>query len=69
MSDVEFPEEQEFIKSASWRRDTGTKRPNGLLGLVIRTGLAKDETGAMIILVACGVIALILAVLILFVAR
>ena len=68
MSEVEFPEEQAFIKASTGgptERPVGTR---GLFGLIIRTGLAKDETGALLVLSVAGVIALVLAFGIFFVA-
>ncbi len=69
MTDVEFPEEQAFMNNSRQAQGGQSARPRGLFGLVIRSGLAKDETGALIILAAAGVLAFILAGIILFLAR
>lgn len=68
MNDVEFPEEQSFMNSSRQAKGGQSGRPSGLFGLVIRTGLAKDETGALVILAAAGALALVLAGTILFLA-
>ena len=68
MNDVEFPEEQAFLTSSQQAKSEQLSRPSGLFGLIIRTGLAKDETGALIILSAAGILAFALAGIILFIA-
>ncbi len=68
MNDVEFPEEQSFMDSSRQAKGGQPPRQSGLFGLVIRTGLAKDETGALVILSAAGILAFALAGIILFLA-
>lgn len=65
MPNVEFSEEKaynaELERSA---RARGTTPRGGLRYLPIRLGLAKDETGAMLVLVIVGAVALVLAVVV-----
>ncbi len=68
MNNVEFPEEQSFINASAAKQGGRIQKPRGLFGMVIRSGLAKDETGALVILAAAGLLALILAGAVLFVA-
>ncbi|MDO8619993.1 MAG: hypothetical protein Q7R64_01430 [bacterium] len=60
MPDVEFSEEQAY--SASLSKVGASASVGGLRALPIKLGLAKDETGADIILIAVAIIALILMV-------
>lgn len=66
MSEVEFSEEKAY--NASIQRAVEAAPKKGLSNLPIKLGLAKDETGATIVLALAGVIAAILAVIIFLVA-
>lgn len=61
MSNVEFSEEKAYEASLERHRTDGV-RERGLIGLVIRLGIAKDRTGANIMLIALAVLAVLLAV-------
>ena len=62
MSDVEFSEEKAY--DASIQKALSKAPKKGISMLPIKLGLAKDETGATIVLVGIGALALILAVII-----
>ena len=62
MSDVEFSEETAYTASLQRTQKKAPKR--GLLNLLIKIGLAKDETGAIIVLVVIGILAFVLSVVI-----
>ena len=62
MSDVEFSEEAAY--NASLQRTLKKTPKKGLLNFVIKVGLAKDETGAIIILISIGILAFVLSVVI-----
>ena len=62
MTDVEFSEETAY--NASLERTQKKAPKKGLLNFVIKSGLAKDETGAIIILVVIGILAFVLSVVI-----
>jgi len=66
MADVEFSEETAY--KASLKKAVEAVPKKGLMTLPIKLGLAKDETGATIVLVAVGVVAVVLGVLIFLVA-
>ncbi len=61
MSNVEFSEE-EGLKTSLSRKDTSGGGGSGLHKLAIRLGLAKDETGANMILIGVAILAVVLAV-------
>lgn len=64
MANVEFSEEEAYqasLRDAAKERGLGTR---GLTYFVIRIGLAKDKTGAGIILIGVAVLAALLAVVI-----
>ena len=67
MSDVEFSEEK--ADDASLKRALETAPKKGIGNLPVRLGLAKDETGATIVLIGVGVLAVILALIIFLLAR
>ncbi len=62
MSDVQFSEE-EGLKAPLYRHGASGGGGGGLQRLPIRLGLAKDETGATIILIVIGLFAVVLAVI------
>lgn len=62
MSDVEFSEEKAY--DASLQRAAENAPKKGLGNLPIKFGLAKDETGATIVLAGIGILALVLGVII-----
>lgn len=66
MSDVEFSEEKATIASIGGVPEE--KKRSVLIAIPIKLGLAKDETGSTIVLAAAGVVAIALAVIILFTA-
>lgn len=53
---VEFTEEQQYTKAPA------SQGPQGLMAWVIKSGLAKDEAGAIRLLVIIAVVAVIAAV-------
>ena len=59
MADISFQEEDQMLAP---RAAAAPKAPGGLIGLVIKTGLAKDEKGANTVLIIVGVIAAVSAV-------
>ena len=63
MSDVEFNEEQEFNQSMEKLASRGRGKWSPL-GMAIRWGLAKDETGANIVLSVIALVVVVLAVII-----
>lgn len=65
MTDVEFSEEKEYADSVA-REKTGALR--GFARFVIRLGLAKDETGANIVLIGIALIVTVLAVVLVLTA-
>ncbi len=64
MTDVEFSEEKAYKASYDEAAEKASASQRGLLKLPIRLGLAKDETGATIVLAAVGILAVVLAVVI-----
>jgi hypothetical protein len=57
MSDIQFQEPQ-YTRSASY-----DKGPSGVVGLVLRFGLAKDEAGAQkILLIILGLCILVMGI-------
>ncbi len=63
MPNVEFSEERAYSNALDMR---GRPPAKGLRALVLRLGLAKDETGADIILSGVAILATILAVIVFF---
>ncbi len=68
MENVEFSEEKAYNATLDKAVERATSNEKSLSTLPIRLGLAKDETGATIILVGIGVLAFILAAIIFVVA-
>lgn len=64
MPNVEFSEEEAYTASLRDAAKERGGRTRGLAHFIIRIGLAKDETGANIILVGVAVLAVLLAVVI-----
>ena len=62
MAEVEFSEEKAY--NASMKRALESAPKRGIANLPIKLGLAKDETGATIVMVGVGILALVLAVII-----
>lgn len=58
MADISFQEEDQMLAP----RAVAPKQAGGLIGLVIKLGLAKDEKGANMVLIIVGVIAAVAAV-------
>lgn len=58
MADISFQEEDQTLAP----RIAPVQKQGGLIGLVIKTGLAKDEKGANTVLIIVGVIAAVSAV-------
>ena len=64
MSNVEFSEEKAYNASLERMTQKAQKEVKGLNRLPITLGLAKDETGATIVLSVVGVLAFVLGVII-----
>lgn len=65
MSDVEFSDEETFKTEVQKHIATsGVGSPSKLSSLPVRLGLARDQTGANIILVVIGILAVLVAVLV-----
>ena len=64
MANVEFSEEKAYNASLEKVTQKAEKEAKGLSRIPIALGLAKDETGATIILAGVGVVAFILGVVI-----
>lgn len=63
MSDVEFSEEKEYDASLRQLSQIAAEDKKGFISsLPIIFGLAKDETGANIVLISVGITAFLLAV-------
>lgn len=70
MSNVEFSEEEAYKKEILKRADvTGKMSSSKLLNFPIKMGLAKDQTGANIILAIVGVFAALAAILVFLFGR
>lgn len=65
MADVEFSEEKEYTESFERKGTTGLR---GFARFVIRLGLAKDETGANMVLIGTALIVAVLAVVLVLTA-
>ena len=61
MGKVEFLEENEFKSDLENR----SRKYKGLIGLVIKLGLAKDESGANKVLIIVAILAFVLTVFVL----
>ncbi|OHA20766.1 MAG: hypothetical protein A2849_02460 [Candidatus Taylorbacteria bacterium RIFCSPHIGHO2_01_FULL_51_15] len=66
MSNVEFSEEEAY--NAALHRKAAAKPVRRLSTLPIRLGLAKDETGATIILIGVAIVVLVTMAAVLFFA-
>lgn len=64
MSNVEFSEEKAYNASLEKVTQKAAREVKGLSKIPIALGLAKDETGATIVLAGVGALALILGVII-----
>ncbi len=62
MSDVEFSEEKAY--NASLERAIQSAPKKGLGSLPIKLGLAKDETGANIVLGGVGILAIVIGIIV-----
>ena len=69
INDVEFSEEEAYKAEMQKRAaPLEAKERSKLADIPIRLGLAKDETGANIVLVAVGIFAVLSALLVFFIA-
>ncbi len=64
MSDVEFSEEEAYKREITKRMGPAAESGSKLRELPIKLGLAKDATGANIVLAAVGILALLAAILV-----
>ncbi|MDO8594808.1 MAG: hypothetical protein Q7R93_04860 [bacterium] len=66
MSDVEFSEEKAYNAALEDANKKAAAKDRSISSLPIRLGLAKDETGSIIVLVGVGLLAFVLAAVIFF---
>ncbi len=70
MSDVEFSEEEAYkAESEKMARTMEKKSVSKLASLPVRLGLAKDATGANIVLVTVAILAALAGVVVFLIAR